>query len=77
MPDLYKIRHGFFMHGVPARDNHRGMKIIKLYEEFSEEPKEIQLVGMSASNVRANNSVKEHTSVLRFIARARLPKQKL
>ena len=37
----------------------------------------IQFVGMPGVNVRAGNSVKAHMSVLRFMARARLPKQKL
>ena len=37
----------------------------------------IQFVGMSGINVRAGNSVKAHTSVLRFMARTQLRKQKL
>ena len=37
----------------------------------------IQFVGIPGMNVRTGNSVKAHTSVLRFMARARLPKQEL
>ena len=54
-------------HGVPDRGNHRGISIVKLYKQFSQEPMEIQFIGMSGINMRAGNSVKGHTSVLRFI----------
>ena len=37
----------------------------------------IQFVGMFGINVRAGNSVKVRMSVLRFMARTRLPKKKL
>ena len=60
------------MHIVPNRDNYQGIFHCQTLQGISSVTN-----GNPVINVRAGNSVKAHTSVLRYIARARLPKQKL